>query len=161
MRAVRGLLALLGRPGRHSGVTSDRKDGPIGEMSDEEASLKRSKGNNSNQQGFEEEVDNECCICLVDIAELKFIGRMDCCEHVVCWFCIQEWSHKIRACPICQRPFRKCKKTKAKRKKVRPAIVLLSSPPPPLFFPVFLYVCFSCPPLSLSLLCSAAITTCD
>jgi len=88
-------------------------------MSDEEASLKRSKGNNSNQQGFEEEVDNECCICLVDIAELKFIGRMDCCEHVVCWFCIQEWSHKIRACPICQRPFRKCKKTKAKRKKGR------------------------------------------
>jgi hypothetical protein len=51
--------------------------------------------------------------------ERKFRGKMDCCDHVVCWFCIQEWSQKTaRTCPICQRGFHKCKKTKARRKKV-------------------------------------------
>jgi hypothetical protein len=129
MRAVRGFVSFVAPPRRRlffrsrrdgqGGITSDRKDGPIGEMSDDESSaVKLAKCDLV--AGFEEEVDNECCICLVDMEERKFRGKMDCCDHVVCWFCIQEWSQKTaRTCPICQRGFHKCKKTKARRKKGR------------------------------------------
>lgn len=128
MRAVRGLPGFRHffgsrRGGGHgAGITSDRKDGPIGEMSDDEASSAAAAHGKKLVGDMEDEmdIDNECCICLIDMEERKFRGKMDCCDHVVCWCCIQEWAQTSRSCPICQRSYNKCKKTTPKAKKVEP-----------------------------------------
>ncbi|ELR20069.1 uncharacterized protein ACA1_114480 [Acanthamoeba castellanii str. Neff] len=127
MRAVRGLPGFRHffgsrRGGGHgAGITSDRKDGPIGEMSDDEASSAAATHGKKLVGDMEDEmdIDNECCICLIDMEERKFRGKMDCCDHVVCWCCIQEWAQTSRSCPICQRSYNKCKKTTPKAKKGR------------------------------------------
>lgn len=51
-------------------------------------------------------VSGTCAICLTDVADVEFIGRLAMCNHMFCFECIMKWSEVTNHCPLCKQQFR-------------------------------------------------------
>jgi len=51
--------------------------------------------------------EDKCPICL---DEVKIQGKIDSCNHKMCYECIERWSKETNRCPICKSRFRSIKK---------------------------------------------------
>lgn len=51
-----------------------------------------------------EETNDNCSICFEKMNTIRYI-RKTICGHMFCSECIQEWLHKKKSCPLCNREF--------------------------------------------------------
>jgi hypothetical protein len=71
---------------------------------------------NSNE--LDELEENECCICMEYITDIKVTLK---CEHFYCKKCIDKWLHKSQNCPMCRKAIDIISQTEVKKKYILPA----------------------------------------
>jgi len=50
------------------------------------------------------DTDKSCCICL-EVPTQENEARVDNCEHIFCFTCIEKWSERENTCPLCKSRF--------------------------------------------------------
>ena len=58
----------------------------------------------------------DCCICM-EAVEPKDVAKIDGCDHLFCFGCIEKWSERENKCPLCKARFNRIERIQKKYKK--------------------------------------------
>jgi len=58
------------------------------------------------QKETEDDVSSRCCICLEEPTKPE-LSKLDMCEHIYCFTCIEKWAERENTCPLCKTRFHK------------------------------------------------------
>jgi len=95
---------------------------PVNPVNPVASAKKRARSSPQKKVPSEEEQDSKpaaqdsCCICMNDF-EPGESAKINGCDHMFCFGCIEKWAERENSCPLCKARFNKIERvTKAKKK---------------------------------------------